>query len=71
MKGTHQLNINLGDWDDIGADYFVQDTSTYMGAFVLHYDLTSLRDAGTTAERIKFDILEPRQHPTIAANTHH
>ena len=63
--GTHQLNINVGAWNDIGADYFVQDTNDYVGAFILNYDLNSLRDAGTEDERIKFDISNHDNTPPL------
>ena len=71
IAGTHQLNINVGAWNDIGADYFVQDTNDYVGAFILNYDLNSLRDAGTEDERIKFDISNHDNTPPLPPTTRH
>ena len=56
-SGNHTLNVELGNWNNDVAPYFVQDTTTFTGAFILSYDLSSL---GTSDERIKFDI---NNHP--------
>ena len=55
LSGEHVLNIELGEWNDIGEDYFVQDSGDFEGAFILNYDLRSF---GTAADNalIKFDI---------------
>ena len=57
--GEHTLNIEIGEWDYIGAEYFVQDSGDFEGAFILNYDLRSFGDAADNA-LIKFDI---KNHP--------
>ena len=58
--GNHTLNIEVGNWNDDIKPYFVQDTTVFMGAFFLNYDLRTLGDAigDNNIHYVKFEIEE-------------